>query len=167
LQEDLLVQDLVPWQPPAGAGSAPYYDTEVRVQIPIRHNPGLEPNVTPYYALDYMQEQFRGYQGSDAVQRRPMPAVPYRRLHGVSLAPGVHHVAGYTIVRETIFLFGHNASPGARHEQGLRGPDGHLYVYTPGSPILGHADVGSGPIRLDQLEREGYNVYQNSALGTR
>lgn len=129
------------------------YNNEILEQIPMRHDPSTNPIPTPYYTVDYIQETVR-FNGQP--QYTPLPG-----RSSTAFAPGVNHVSGYTLVRETMFIF--NSS--TRFEQMLQGPDGNLYLYRPGADFIGHPEVVHGPILLQTLINEGYTAYAPSQRG--
>jgi hypothetical protein len=133
------------------------YNTEIQLNIPKLHDPSDEPHVTPYYIFEYIQERLC-IGNSHVYYDIPISSRAFAR--------GAVHVPGYTLVRETMFLF----DPGmggwsSRFEQVYRGPDGRLYLYRPGSNFIGHPEVQSGPILLDTLIDEGYTAYDDVDFG--
>ncbi len=153
---ELLTSDLSRWRDPRPSGG---YNDETLVYVPKRHTASQEPNVTPYYVLEYVQERISI--PADGSHRPVYHAAP---LSSVAFAPGVNRVPGYAIVRETLFIFDHSGSPRSRHEQVLRGTDGRLYLYRPGASFEGHPEVVHGPIVLQTLINEGYRAYDASHL---
>lgn len=167
--EEVTIRDLFPWSGQDDLNSrsnsssvAPYHRTEARILVPKRHNPGQEPHIPDYNAVEYMEERGGHAPGT----------LTYARRSGTSFAPGVSFGPGYSIVRETIFLFGSTSYPSSRHELVLRGPDNRLYIYRPycGGLQAGVApeQLRSGcdaPILLDTMTRQGYNVYTPAQLG--
>lgn len=167
--EEVTVRDLFSWSGQddlnsrsGGSGLAPYHQAEVRVLVPKRHNPGQEPHIPDYYAVEYMEERLGHAPGTLA----------YAKRDGTSFAPGVTFGPGYSIVRETIFLFGSSSYPSSRHELVLRGTDNQLYIYRPycGGLQAGVApdqlrDGCDGPVRLDTMVSQGYHVYSPAQLG--
>lgn len=167
--EEVTVRDLFPWSGQddlnsrsGGSGLAPYHQAEVRVLVPKRHDPGQEPHIPDYYAVEYMEERLGHAPGTLA----------YAKRDGTSFAPGVTFGPGYSVVRETIFLFGSSSYPSSRHELVLRGTDNQLYVYRPycGGLQAGVApdqlrDGCDGPVRLDTMVSRGYHVYSPAQLG--
>lgn len=124
------------------------YNDDIEVQVAKRHDINEEPNVTPYYILEYVQEQVY-FSGQPQYFSTPRSSAAF--------APGISRFSGYRIVRETLFIFGWGDFPRSRFEQVLRGPDGRLYAYVPGSPFPSHPDA---PIPLDVLVNEGYQAYE-------
>lgn len=166
--EEASIRDLFPWTNgddlnlrTSQASSFPYHQAEVRIMVPKRHDPAQEPRVPDYYALEYMEERAGHAPG----------LLDYSKRNGVSFAPGISFGPGYTIVRETIFIFG-RSYPGSRHELVLRGPDRRLYVYRPYCSGL-QAGVAppelregcDGPVLLDSMISKGYNAYTPAQVG--
>jgi hypothetical protein len=148
LQQELLTSDLSQFHTPVYN-----YNNEIVSDIEKQHTAADEPNVTPYYILEYVQEH------------PPALGGPYyTNRQSTAFAPGVHHVAGYDIVRETMFLFDGDSTPRTRFEQILRGPDGQLYAYRPGSFFFNHPETTHGPLLFQTLVNEGYTVYNSHPL---
>jgi hypothetical protein len=125
------------------------YNNEIVAYVPLLHYPAASaPN--PYYVLQHIQEELR-FRGAPQYHSNPRSTSAF--------APGVIHVPGYTLVRETMFIFDWSGVPTSRFEQMLRGPDGKLYLFRPGGFFHGHPEVDSGPILLQTLIDEGYSAY--------
>ena len=151
---ELLTSDLSRYQIPRTAPGfsevITRYNDEILIQVPKRHDLSEEPNVRPYYVLEYIQEKV--YFAGRPIYFDPLSSIPF--------APGVQHVPGYTIVRETLFILNHGLDPsgGTMFEQVLRGPDGRLYLYRPccgGQQEFRPNGGGHGPILLQPGDRYG------------
>jgi hypothetical protein len=109
------------------------------------HNPADEPNVTPYYYFEFIQQKIE-FAGHPIYYDDPVEAAGF--------AVGVNHLgAGWKLLKETIFLFGRNSYPQSRFEQVYRGTDGKLYIYRPAT--------GELQLLWDAIN-EGYGAYQLS-----
>jgi len=142
----LLISDLSTYQEPVYDDDVlvTRYHDEVRVYLPKLHDPSNEPNISPYYFLEYNKEIIMGR---------------WMTCWTNMFAPQVHHLEGWEILRETIMLFDEGFE---NFEQVLRGPDGELYLYRPWTPgwFQGHPEVPEhGPIRLDVFLGTGPNFY--------
>ena len=164
------------------------YNDRISASVPILHDRSKEPNITPYYVFEYIQERLcsndthlywgdinasggGGYVG--AASAKPIPSKPF--------APGVIDVEiwngssfvnlpGYRLIRETIFLFDASGYPTihTRYEQALCGPDGKVYLYRKPYPtyFIGHTQYGSGPIPLEVLGSYMGGYYNNIDCGS-
>jgi len=147
-QQALLTHDMSTYLPPqrlAAAGGR--YDDQYLARI-ARHHLGIaEPDVAPYYVVQYFREQGRSGPG--------MPVYERSARNSVAFAPGISHLPDYRVERETLFIF----DEGTRFEQVLRGPDGQRYLYRPGGSFEQQPEAGPGPVLLQSLRAEGYNYY--------
>lgn len=151
LERNLLLPDHSPL-----AAQGVDYNHEAVVLVPVRHDPATNPTPTPYYVLEYIQEQVR-FNGQPVYHTNPLSTTGF--------APRTAHASGYTLVRETMFIFDYSGFPTSRFEQMLRGPDNNLYLYRPGEQFIGHPEVNSGPILLQTLINEGYTAYTPAQRG--
>lgn len=136
------------------------YNTEIKVSVPKLHDPSDEPDVAPYCNFEYIQQ--RVCFGDNIVYYdTSFLTFPF--------APGVNHLPGYILIRETMFIWNptFEYSYNSRFEQVYRGPDGRLYLYRPGSWFFQYSDSAlfQGPVLLDTLIDEGYAVYDNVDFG--
>ena len=146
-QQALLTHDLSRYLPPQRlAAEGGRYDDEYLVRV-ARHHLGIaEPEVAPYYRVQYFRQQAGGM-GAPVYERQAR--------NSVSFAPGIAYLPDYQVERETLFI----EDDGTRFEQVLRGPDDRHYLYRPGGSFAKHPQAGPGPVLLQTLRDEGYDPY--------
>lgn len=121
------------------------YNDDYLSRVERHHMGDAEPDVAPYYHFEYVREM-AGVGG---------PYYERSARSSVSFAPGIAHVPGYRVERETVFI----VADGTYFEQILRGPNDRRYLYRPGGSFSKHPEVGQGPILLQALRDEGYEAY--------
>lgn len=111
----LLVSDLVAWH----QGPGPQYQAEYLFD--------LAPNPPSRYYFAYKQERLQ-FSGE--------PLYWDNLLGTGEFDVGVSYLPGYTLLRETMFIFDWSSSPYHRYQQLYKGPDNELYAYHPNSTVF-------------------------------
>lgn len=142
-----LTLDLSAYQAPTTlAIKGGHYDDSYLAHV-ARHHLGIqEPNVIPYYRIEYISAPGGSIFTQGAVGTSHT---------SLSFAPGITHVPEYEVVRETLFI----TDDGTYLEQVLRAPDGQRYLYRPGGSFAHHPQAGPGPVPLEAMRDEGYDPY--------
>jgi len=153
-----LTNYVAPFEDDSGNVVSHDYSASLSPLIKQFHNPADEPDVQVCCRFEFNQEQVGGFLGDD-------PRYDYEMSRDFSV--GVNHLgSGYTLVRETMFIFDYFSTPSSRFEQIYQGPDEILRVYLPSwqpwaTPDgLYIPDEQNYTRSLTEMQAEGYSAYE-------
>ncbi|MBL7805334.1 MAG: hypothetical protein JNL02_16465 [Saprospiraceae bacterium] len=141
---ELITPDMTTYDPSKQgmSGQAGYFVNKTLPLVAL-HEEAQEPNVSPYYIFEYVQQKLT-LGGQPIYYEKPLVSKAF--------AVDVNHLgAGWTLLRESLFIFDKSGSPATRFEQVYRGPDKQIYLYRPGEPYKQ---------LLKDAIKEGYIAYQ-------
>lgn len=140
----LIAQDLTPFDPAkTGQSGSGDYLIKTTLTLPLLHDPAQQGPVQPYYIFEYVQQKLSSG-GQPVYYEQPLASEAF--------SLGVNHQgAGWTLLRESLFVFDGSSSPSSRFEQVYRGPDGQVYIFQP--------STGKKQL-LSEAIAQGYIAYQ-------